>query len=433
MIVLISEKVLYMLTLSIFDGFISIFLIHKLALRNKKNIILHSLFTFLFMTLTIFALTIFRIKLYTKVIIISVLMLLFLHFYELNRLSILLIILSYYFFQIITDIFVSMIISKIFSIKISIYSIDYTFNIFIIILISKLIILLIVDFIGDKYIPYNLILPNSINLCIVFLLGTSIISLLTFFYISITVNLELMRVAIFVLCLFIITIAYIVIFLHHKSYDFYIALKNETTKQLFSKLNKEYFKKIQEENKKISKLWHDMNNQLLVIEGINNKYISNDYLNSLKYKMNSIPKNLKTGNHILDIILNNKYLEATKKGISFDIKATIPSTLLMEDIDLSAILFNTIDNAIEANLNCNLDKKYIKLIMTKEDNFIYYKIKNSYSKIKYKDNYHFYNKKANINSGYGLNIVRDIVYKYNGNMTIKKSEDEYSVTIIIPL
>ncbi|WP_353095178.1 ATP-binding protein [Tissierella praeacuta] len=242
-----------------------------------------------------------------------------------------------------------------------------------------------------------------------------------------------MRTPIFVLCIFIIMINYIVIFLHHKSYNFYIALRNETTKQLFSKLSEDYFNKIQEESKEISKLWHDMNNQILVMEGINNNHISDGYLDSLKYKMDSVSKSLKTGNHILDIILNNKYLEATKKGIDFDVKATIPSTILVEDIDLSSILFNTIDNAIEANLNCILDKKYIKLVITKEDNFIYYKIKNSYSKIGYKDIYRYFNRKNNIDSGYGLNIVKDIVYKYNGNITIDQSKHEYSVTIIIPL
>ncbi|MEY8417431.1 hypothetical protein AAK964_14190 [Tissierella praeacuta] len=51
------------------------------------------------------------------------------------------------------------------------------------------------------------------------------------------------------------------------------------------------------------------------------------------------------------IILNNKYSERTMKNIDFDIKAIILLEIDIDNIDLSSILFNTIDNAIEAYLN----------------------------------------------------------------------------------
>ncbi len=51
------------------------------------------------------------------------------------------------------------------------------------------------------------------------------------------------------------------------------------------------------------------------------------------------------------IILNNKYSERTVKNIDFDIKTIILLEIDIDNIDLSSILFNTIDNAIEAYLN----------------------------------------------------------------------------------
>ena len=51
--------------------------------------------------------------------------------------------------------------------------------------------------------------------------------------------------------------------------------------------------------------------------------------------------------------MNDKYSEAILHGIDFDIKAIAPPKINIEDIDLSSILFNTIDNAIEACLNCS--------------------------------------------------------------------------------
>ncbi|WP_312668325.1 hypothetical protein [Tissierella praeacuta] len=51
------------------------------------------------------------------------------------------------------------------------------------------------------------------------------------------------------------------------------------------------------------------------------------------------------------IILNNKYSERTMKNIDFDIKAIILLEIDIDNMDLSSISFNTIDNAIEAYLN----------------------------------------------------------------------------------
>ncbi|SHE71415.1 hypothetical protein SAMN02745784_01583 [Tissierella praeacuta DSM 18095] len=51
------------------------------------------------------------------------------------------------------------------------------------------------------------------------------------------------------------------------------------------------------------------------------------------------------------IILNNKYSERTMKNIDFDIKTIILLEIDIDNMDLSSILFNTIDNAIEAYLN----------------------------------------------------------------------------------
>jgi len=51
------------------------------------------------------------------------------------------------------------------------------------------------------------------------------------------------------------------------------------------------------------------------------------------------------------IILNNKYSERTMKDICFDIKEIVLLEIDIDDMDLSSISFNTIDNAIGTCLN----------------------------------------------------------------------------------
>lgn len=106
----------------------------------------------------------------------------------------------------------------------------------------------------------------------------------------------------------------------------------------------------------------------------------------------------------------------------------------MNDLDLSSILFNTIDNSIEACLNSNLENKYIYLQLYPDGNFLYYKIKNNYDASNSPCHKKlFLNKRDYIEKGYGLRIVRDIVEKYDGYIDIDKCDNEYSVTMVLPL
>nr|WP_229768596.1 GHKL domain-containing protein [Tissierella pigra] len=103
-------------------------------------------------------------------------------------------------------------------------------------------------------------------------------------------------------------------------------------------------------------------------------------------------------------------------------------------MDLSSILFNTIDNAIEACMNSSAENKYINLELYPDANFLCYKIRNNYNSTNGNSHMRTYlNKKKYISSGYGLSIIEDIINKYDGYMDIKKNDMEYLVTIILPL
>lgn len=181
-------------------------------------------------------------------------------------------------------------------------------------------------------------------------------------------------------------------------------------------------------------MWHDMNNHIntlrLMSSSENNDSIN--YLNSIENKIKKLPNSIKTGNSLADIIFNEKYSEAFLHNIDFDVKCVLPPILSIDNTDLSSILFNTIDNAIEANMNVDDGNRYIYIEMYPKANFLYYKIKNSYnSKMNSNTPKKTFSKKEYINSGYGMRIIKDIVYKLNGNIKIDKTDDTFTVTIII--
>lgn len=96
---------------------------------------------------------------------------------------------------------------------------------------------------------------------------------------------------------------------------------------------------------------HDYKNHLQVMKA----YLDlgeydklSDYISHLNQEVSDIDTVIKTGNVMLDAILNSKISIARTKNIEVNTKVLLPPTLSISDYDLCTILGNLLDNAIEA-------------------------------------------------------------------------------------
>ena len=102
---------------------------------------------------------------------------------------------------------------------------------------------------------------------------------------------------------------------------------------------------------------HDMKNTLSVImqlagneEGQANEELQN-YLSELNQTMDRLDFQYKTGNSIVDILLNMKYHELSRTMPDIQLKADrllFPENLQIQGYDIGIIIGNALDNAIEA-------------------------------------------------------------------------------------
>lgn len=369
---------------------------------------------------------------YIRLILISIILIIITFIYDIKFYKRILAVILFYFILIISDLVVSFLLSNILNITIEdLLSKYYTFFG----LISKFLSFLIYAFINRKFLNRKIILPNTLNYLMIVILSLATISMVLLFYSSLSIINESTIFILFLICLFNLFIGLSAIYMYFKANSFYINLQKETTKRIYDKSNEKFIKNFERRNEVLSKIWHDLRNHIKIIEKMSNeqKGAHLEYIDSLKDKLKSIPNPINTGNNLINIVLNDKYTEANVQGIDFDIKAVAPPNLNIDDIDLSSILFNTLDNAIEACINCNESNKYINLELYPEGYFLYYRIVNSYNPAKNYSNKFIYNKKEYLSSGYGLSIIEDIVDKYNGYMDINYDNTEYSLTIILNL
>lgn len=163
-----------------------------------------------------------------------------------------------------------------------------------------------------------------------------------------------------------------------------------------------------------------------------------DYLEGVSQEYRSVSELIRVGNPALTALLNIKKEIAEKKGINLYIKCKHKSNFeWIKPWDLCDMVGNLIDNAIEATMFITNSKKWIKVKIDRSENKHVVQIENVGKLDKniaiadlFKPGI---STKSAVGRGYGLHIVKQIVEKYNGTVSIEETENKtVLVTLVLP-
>lgn len=187
-------------------------------------------------------------------------------------------------------------------------------------------------------------------------------------------------------------------------------------------------------NEKIKKIKHDYDNHLATLSFLIRKNYNKEaykYINDINYLMDVEKEYIETGIFKIDSILNYKIHQAKKLSIEIDYDIKVLKVLKAEAIDITIILGNLLDNAIEA-LDQVDDNKFLKFRLYTEKGLLFIRVKNKYNGQLRKKNGKIKSIKANSDEhGIGLTNVYDIVNKYNGAIHINTGNKEFQVHIVL--
>ncbi len=202
-----------------------------------------------------------------------------------------------------------------------------------------------------------------------------------------------------------------------------------------SKLRDIYFEGLKNEQEQIHIIRHDLRNHFQTLEIMleqNRIADAKSYLDNLSNKDIINKTQVFSNNDIVNIILSSKLRYIEKYNIKFDYKINLNNNLSISDIELSSLLSNALDNAIEASTN--LIDSYIDIILKSEKGLFVFKISNSYNhKLIYSNNKIQTTKTDKKSHGHGIASIKDIVEKYNGFMEIKTTNNIFELLITIPI
>lgn len=203
--------------------------------------------------------------------------------------------------------------------------------------------------------------------------------------------------------------------------------RNEERNQLYHEVSVNY-----EEQKRIL---HDYNNQVGCIQGLlkNRQYQEAEaYVEKLADSFPDSMRNVDVNNPILNVVLNQKYYLAKRKGISLLFYANDLSDLWLEEQDVVSLISNLLDNAIEASEKLEGERKvWVKLVREKRQFVI--SMRNPVSvPIVIENNEIQTSKEDKRKHGIGLKNVQMILDKYQGMGMMRYDRGCFSYTAVIP-
>ncbi len=156
------------------------------------------------------------------------------------------------------------------------------------------------------------------------------------------------------------------------------------------------------------------------------------YLELLEKDLTAVDTVLRTGNVMVDAILNSKLSLIQEKDIKVDATAAVPKEIPISDIDLSVLIGNLMDNAMEACEKVPAEDRFIRVYIDVIKKQLYISVTNSMQGKARRRGERFLSDKQG-SHGFGLFRMDDIVAKHGGYINRQTEDGIFATEVMLPL
>ena len=169
---------------------------------------------------------------------------------------------------------------------------------------------------------------------------------------------------------------------------------------------------------------HDYHNHIQVLKA---------HLDMLNDDLITVDTVIKTGNVMVDAILNSKLTMIKEKGIGVDATAIVPQDVPFSGIDLSVLIGNLLDNAMEACVQIpDNEERFIRIYIDIIKKQLYISVTNSMNGRARRKGLQYLSTKIGVH-GFGLLRIDRIAAKYGGFINRQNEEGVFATEIMLPL
>lgn len=197
-------------------------------------------------------------------------------------------------------------------------------------------------------------------------------------------------------------------------------------------LREVYYQGMRREHQQVRTLRHDLRNHITVVRGLLERGETRQALGYLDQLTDSASLSGGTRlceNETANVVLTAKAEEMERRGLTGSFQVALPKELPVADMDLCALLGNSLDNAMEAaekgwdkrvTVRCRADKG---LLMLRVDNALAGDEKPGLATTKPEKAAH----------GFGLPSMREIAKRYGGSLETRTADGRFELVVCLPL
>lgn len=311
------------------------------------------------------------------------------------------------------------------------YFINDIYLYILLIVFSKALLLMAIKVIGE--IIRRFTLNGKIDIVCVLFPASLIIVLTAFFYTAAKFELSNNAKMFFgIISILLITTVVMICIYQQRTMQKEQELNELRASQQRSEMENTYFDLLDHQNQELQVFVHDMKKHLGNLYGMADSPDElKKYINAISSDLSAADKIGKTSNKLLDLIIEKYDYLCEKENITFEKNIHISDLSFMNDVDVTAIFNNLMDNAIEASKKC--ERKYILLEMNRTGGMVTINVVNTCQGAPALQGHSLVSTKNDkLLHGYGFRSITKSVKKYNGDIEwyYLPERNEFSVSII---
>ena len=208
--------------------------------------------------------------------------------------------------------------------------------------------------------------------------------------------------------------------------------------QSFMYMQKQQYDYQLQQSMAIRSFKHDLTNHIGALRELMNQKKTEEakeYINTIWNIQDEFDLKIHTGDSFLDVIINYYLYLAEKEKIGFVVSGKLTGELHLEMFDITTLMGNLLQNAMEATAKAAVPKIRVELIEHQKEIFIV--VSNSVlEKVNTKKGFFMTSKEDRINHGFGLKNIAATVEKYHGEYymesLVENGEALFKISIAIP-
>lgn len=255
-------------------------------------------------------------------------------------------------------------------------------------------------------------------------------------FLLIEVAKELISAQMVVLCMciiFVIIITNYVIFLMIEKYTT-VEEKQHEEEMIQREIlyRNEYYQDMERYQEQIQDIRHDMKNRLtglLAAAEQGSAELIKDRLQEVLGDIRLAEEIIYSANPVVNAILKVKSVKAKEKEIPMQVTTLLPQRVSVDIGDMGVLYGNLLDNAIEAAMAVEQEKRYVHVESKFQEGRLLLSIKNS--KPSGTSSCQQTSKKDKIKHGRGIRSVRKVAEKYGGELMLKDQGEHFEAVLLL--